>query len=82
METAIGFVIGYYVGTRQGREGLQRAKESLDAIRNSPDVRQAVSVGTSMAGSAVKQVLSGRGGALITDALDAVTALTRRDERV
>lgn len=82
METAIGFAIGYFVGTRQGRDGLQRAKESLDAIRTSPEVRQAVTVGVSMAGSAVRQVLSGKGGALISDAIDAVSSLSRRDDRV
>ena len=31
MEALIGFAIGYYVGTRDGREGLQKAISAFDA---------------------------------------------------
>lgn len=29
VETVIGFAFGYWVGTRQGREGMQRALEAM-----------------------------------------------------
>ena len=73
METLIGFVIGYVVGTRQGREGLQKAREALDAIRNSDEVRQMVVTGAAVAGGAVKQVLGGGAGAVLTGVVDALS---------
>ena len=32
METIIGFVAGYLVGTREGKDGLERLKTSLSLI--------------------------------------------------
>jgi hypothetical protein len=32
MEVLIGFAVGYWVGTRQGREGLERAIDSVREI--------------------------------------------------
>lgn len=72
METLIGFAIGYLVGTRQGRKGLEKAYESLQAIRNSPEVRNLVLTGASVAGASVKQVLGGGAGAALTAAMEAV----------
>lgn len=72
METLIGFAIGYLVGTKQGRDGLAKVRESLDAIRNSPDVRQMVVAGAAVAGSAVRQVLGGGAGAMFTGAVEAL----------
>jgi hypothetical protein len=46
METLIGFVAGYLVGTREGKTGLERLKVSWKAIRTSPEVRK-------MAGDAI-----------------------------
>lgn len=76
METLIGFMIGYVVGTRQGRDGLRKVRDSVDAIRNSPEVSQMVSGGISVAGSMVKQVLSGGAGPLIANVIDAVSRKT------
>ena len=70
METLIGFAVGYLVGTRQGRDGLAKVRESWDAIRQSPEVRQLMQTGAKVAGSAVRQVLSGGGGAMISDVMD------------
>ena len=36
METLIGFIAGYLVGTREGKAGLARLRESVDSIRRSP----------------------------------------------
>lgn len=71
METLIGFAVGYLVGTRQGREGLAKARESVQAIRNSPEFRRLVLTGVSVAGSAVRQVLGGGVGAALTAAVEA-----------
>ena len=46
METFVGFVAGYLAGCREGKEGLTRLRESLIAIRESPEARR-------MAGEAV-----------------------------
>ena len=40
METIIGFVAGYLVGSREGKAGLERLKTSWQTIRNSPEVRK------------------------------------------
>ncbi|MGH3235088.1 MAG: hypothetical protein ACRDOH_17940 [Streptosporangiaceae bacterium] len=45
MEVLIGFAVGYWVGTRQGREGLQHALDSAQAIWASPESRRLVSEG-------------------------------------
>jgi uncharacterized membrane protein YjjP (DUF1212 family) len=72
METLIGFAIGYWVGTQQGRDGLKKAYESFDAIRQSPEVRQAVLAGVTVAGGAVRQVLGGGAGVALTGAVEAL----------
>ncbi|HEX3789620.1 MAG TPA: hypothetical protein VHW44_17275 [Pseudonocardiaceae bacterium] len=73
METLIGFVVGYLVGTRQGREGLQKVREAVEGIRNSPETRQLVLTGVAVGRSAVGQVLSGGAGALFSGAVEAIT---------
>ena len=40
MEVVIGFAVGYYMGTRQGRKGLQDAIEAAQAIMSSPESRR------------------------------------------
>jgi hypothetical protein len=40
MEVVLGFAVGYWVGTRQGREGLARALDSARAIWESPETRR------------------------------------------
>ncbi len=43
MEVVLGFAVGYYLGTRQGRKGLQEAIESAQAIMASPETRRILS---------------------------------------
>ena len=45
MDVLIGFAVGYWVGTRQGREGLQKAMDSAQAIWASPETKRLVSEG-------------------------------------
>jgi hypothetical protein len=61
METIVGFVAGYLVGTREGRDGLDRLRSSWHSIRTSPEVRKLAAEAVTMAEMAVRQV-SGRGG--------------------
>ncbi len=55
METIIGFVAGYLTGVSEGREGVERARKSLDAIRTSPELRRLLADGVGLA-----QVVLGR----------------------
>jgi len=45
VEVVLGFAVGYWVGTRQGRKGLQRALDSAQAIWASPETRKLLSEG-------------------------------------
>ena len=45
MEVVIGFAVGYWVGTRQGRQGLQNALESAQAIWAHPETRRLLGEG-------------------------------------
>ena len=60
MEVVIGFAVGYYIGTRQGRKGLQEAIESAQAIMASPETRRFMSEAMNMfetvAGPAMERV--------------------------
>ena len=47
MEVVIGFAVGYWVGTRQGRQGLQNALESAQAIWAHPEARRMLAGGIS-----------------------------------
>jgi hypothetical protein len=61
METIVGFVAGYLVGTREGRDGLERLRSSWHAIRTSPEVRKLAVEAVTVAEMTVRQVSSGRG---------------------
>ncbi|HEX4291307.1 MAG TPA: hypothetical protein VH021_20445 [Trebonia sp.] len=47
METVIGFAFGYWVGTRQGREGMQKALDATREIWASPETRRLAAEGLS-----------------------------------
>ncbi len=56
METIIGFLAGYLVGAREGKDGLERLKTSVNAIRSSPEVRKMASDALVLAEQMVKRV--------------------------
>jgi hypothetical protein len=67
METFIGFVAGYLVGTREGRAGLERLRSSWHSIRTSPEVRKLAGEAMTVAEMAVRRSsgssrISGLGG--------------------
>lgn len=47
MEVLVGFAFGYWVGTRQGRQGLQEALGNVQAIMAHPETRRLLSEGLS-----------------------------------
>jgi hypothetical protein len=49
MEVLIGFAVGYWVGTRQGRQGLERAVDSVREIAASPETRRLIGEGLAAA---------------------------------
>jgi hypothetical protein len=74
METVIGFAVGFMVGTQQGRDGLAKLRDSWNAISTSPEVRQAVATGVSMAGTTARQLMNGGAGKLLSGAIEKVIA--------
>ena len=66
METIIGFVAGYLVGSREGKTGLERLKTSWNAIRTSPEVRKLATDAISMAEQVVRQApIGGLSGTVV-----------------
>lgn len=51
MEVIIGFAFGYWVGTRQGREGLLKAVAAAQTITTSPEARNLLEEGITLASS-------------------------------
>ena len=47
VETVIGFAFGYWVGTRQGRDGMHRALDSAPADMGLPETRRLAAEGLS-----------------------------------
>ena len=78
MEVVLGFAVGYYIGTRQGRKGLQDAIESAQAIMASPETRrflgETINTLESVAGPAMERMgrrsRSGNRAALIGSVVD------------
>jgi len=78
METIIGFVAGYLVGTREGKAGLERLKASWRGITSSPEVRKMASDAIVMAEQIVKRVPAGGIGGAVVRTLTS-RAATRRE---
>ena len=86
MEVVIGFAVGYWIGTRQGRQGLQHALESAQAIWASPETKRLLGEGLSAfetaAGPAMERLGKGsrsRRAALISTVVDEL--IERRQRR-
>jgi hypothetical protein len=75
MEVLIGFAVGYWVGTRQGRQGLDRAVDSIREIVAHPETRRMLGEGLAAVTPLADFLGKGgknRGFAVIRDALDEV----------
>jgi hypothetical protein len=62
METLIGFAVGFFLGTREGKEGFAKLKESLEAIRESADVKHLLGEATMALGPIMREVARATGG--------------------
>ena len=85
MEAVIGFAVGYWVGTRQGRQGLQKALDSAQAIWASPETKRLLSEGFSAFETVAAPAMDRLGGksnrrsALISTVVDEL--IERRQSR-
>ena len=86
VEVVIGFAVGYWVGTRQGRQGLQHALDSAQAVWASPETKRLLSEGLSaletVAGPAMERMgnrSKSRRAALISSVVDEL--IERRQAR-
>jgi hypothetical protein len=75
MEVLIGFAVGYWAGTRQGRQGLERALDSVREIAAHPETRRLL--GEGLAAATPLTDILGKGGknrgfAVIRGVLDEV----------
>jgi hypothetical protein len=58
METVIGFVVGYLVGAREGKGGLERLKTSVQAIMSSPEAHRLIGEAMQVAEPVVRRASS------------------------
>lgn len=83
METIIGFLVGYVVGSREGKEGLERLRTSWKAITTSPEVRKLAGEALSVAEQVTEQTsvrsLGAVGGTIARTLTERVTG-TRQVE--
>jgi hypothetical protein len=76
METIVGFVAGYLVGVREGRDGLERLRSSWHAIRTSPEARKLAGEAVTLAGATLRRASAGRQGLDIKTLGGAVSSAT------
>jgi len=74
METIIGFAAGYLVGAKEGEAGLERLRNSVEAIAKSPEARKLAAEAVSLVGMLVRRT-SARG---VGASASGVTELVRR----
>jgi hypothetical protein len=85
MEVVIGFAAGYWVGTRQGRQGMRQAMDSARAIWESPETRKLLGQGLSALEAAapaldtLRKKRGNAGAAVIRGVVDDI--MERRFER-
>lgn len=79
METFIGFIAGYLVGSREGKAGLERLKTSWNAIRTSPEVRKLAGDAMTVAEQVVRRAPAGGIGGAVVRTLASRAGATRRE---
>ena len=77
METIIGFLAGYLIGSREGKQGLERLRSSARAIINSPEVRRMTGEALSLAEQVTQRTpapsLGAVGGTIVRTITDRAT---------
>ncbi|MBA3743722.1 hypothetical protein [Sporichthya sp.] len=61
METVVGFAVGFVVGTKEGRAGLAKIKESLAYIRESKEMQNLVGTALTVVYPMMKELTAGSG---------------------
>jgi hypothetical protein len=61
METILGFVAGYLAGCNDGKDGVKRLRESVQAIIESGEMRRLTGEAMVVAEAAVRRAASGKG---------------------
>jgi hypothetical protein len=62
METLVGFGVGFLVGTREGKQGLAKLRDSWAAIRSSKEVQRLLSEAVGVLLPIVREVAQSSGG--------------------
>jgi len=79
METIVGFVAGYLAGSRDGRDGVKRLRESVQAIISSPEAKRLAGQAMTVAEIAGRRAMAGRSFGSLSDTVGTVTdTLTHR----
>jgi hypothetical protein len=81
MEAIIGFVVGYLVGTREGKTGLERLKTSWQAIVTSPEARKMAGEAITVAEQMVRRAPVGGIGSTVVRTLASRAGGTRQESR-
>jgi hypothetical protein len=76
METIIGFIAGYLTGVSEGRDGLQRARQSLEAIRSSPELRRLVGEAVGVTQAVVSRAAKGGLGSTVGEVTELIASRT------
>lgn len=63
VETLVGFAVGFLVGTREGKDGLAKLRETLSAIRESADVKHLVGEAFAAVVPVMRELSAAAGGA-------------------
>lgn len=60
MEALLGFIVGYFFGTKSGPNSIATLKRSFKAITENEEVRAYRDAGIAIVGETLKQGLKGR----------------------
>ena len=75
METIFGFVAGYLAGSRDGKDGVKRLRESFEAIMSSAEVKRLAGEAMTMAEAAARRATTGRSLGSLSETVGNVTEM-------
>jgi hypothetical protein len=73
METILGFVAGYLVGCRDGKDGAKRLRESFEAIISSAEVKRLTTEAMTLAEATMRRAATTRNFGSLSDTVGGVT---------
>lgn len=78
MGALLGFAVGYYVGTKEGRDAIPKMLDAWQHIAQSDEFKSLLSSATTMGAGLLKQGLSSRGGRVYPALAEGVVDLLAR----